>query len=58
MSPCFRVFIGNGDFLLGTQHCPAIPIVLQGHTFTIDLFVIPIEGPDVVFDENQSTKDP
>ena len=44
----FRVFIGNGDFLLCTQCCSSVPIALQGYKFTIDLFVLPIEGPDVV----------
>ena len=43
-----QVFIGNGDFLLCTQRCSSVPIVLQGYKFTIDLFVLPIEGPDVV----------
>ena len=47
-TPRFWVFIRNGDFLLYTQCCPTVPIVLQGDTFTIDLFVLPIEGPDVV----------
>ena len=47
-TPRFRVFIGNGDFLLCTQRCSSVPIDLQGYKFTIDLFVLPIEGPDVV----------
>ena len=47
-TPRFQVFIGNRDFLLCTQCCPSIPIVLQGYKFTTDLFVLPIEGPDVV----------
>ena len=34
--------------MLCTQHCPTVLIVLQGHTFTIDLFVFPIERSDVV----------
>ena len=47
-TPRFRVFIGNGDFLLCTQRYSSVPIALQGYKFTIDLFVLPIEGPDVV----------
>ena len=47
-TPRFWVFIGNGDFLLCTQRCSSVPIALQGYKFTIDLFVLPIEGPDVV----------
>ena len=47
-TPYFRVFIGNGDFLLYTQCFPSVPIVLQGYKFTTNLFVLPIEGLDVV----------
>ena len=47
-TPRFLVFIGNWDFLLCTQCCSSVLIALQGYKFTIDLFVLPIEGPDVV----------
>ena len=47
-TPRFRVFIGNEDFLLCTQRCSSVSIALQGYKFTIYLFVLPIEGPDVV----------
>ena len=29
-------------------HCPEVPIVIQGHEFRLDFFVLPIEGPEVV----------
>ncbi|KAH9679851.1 hypothetical protein KPL71_026303 [Citrus sinensis] len=44
----FRVYIGNGDFLVCRFHCPDVPIVIQGHEFRLDFFVLPIEGPKVV----------
>ena len=47
-TPCFQVFIGNWDFLLWTQCCPSISIVLQCYKFTTDLFVLPIEGLVIV----------
>ena len=34
--------------MLCTQRCSSFPISLQGYKFTIDLFVLAIEGPDVV----------
>lgn len=44
----FRVYVRNGESLLCTHHCPAVPIIMQGSTFDIDLFVLKIHGPDVV----------
>ncbi|KAL9459285.1 hypothetical protein AB3S75_002637 [Citrus x aurantiifolia] len=44
----FRVYIGNGDFLVCRFHCPEVPIVIQGHEFRLDFFVLPIEGPEVI----------
>ncbi|KAH9649104.1 retrotrans gag domain-containing protein [Citrus sinensis] len=44
----FRVYIGNGDFLVCRFHCLEVPIVIQGHEFCLDFFVLPIEGPEVV----------
>ena len=45
----FRVYIGNGDFLTCRFLCPKVPINMQGHEFLLDFFLLPIEGPDVVF---------
>lgn len=44
----FRVYIGNGDSLLCQFYCPKVDVCMQDHVFSIDLFVLPIEGPDVV----------
>lgn len=44
----FRVYIGNGDYLICSLYCPQIPLCLQGTTFTIDVFLLAIEGPDLV----------
>ena len=44
----FRVYIENGDFLLCTQFCQQVQLTLQGTEFPMDLFVLPIEGVDIV----------
>ena len=44
----FRVYIGNGDHLLCSYYCPHVTIVLQGNSFSLDLYLLPIEGPEVV----------
>ena len=44
----FWVYIGNGDFLVCQLYCPQVNFTMQGYTFTLDLFVLPIEGSDVV----------
>ena len=44
----FRVYIGNGDHLLCSYYCPHVTIVLQGNSFFLDLYLLPIEGPEVV----------
>ncbi|XP_024955869.1 uncharacterized protein LOC112498643 [Citrus sinensis] len=44
----FRVYIGNGDFLMCKYFCPHVALTMQGTVFTVDLFVLPIEGPDIV----------
>ncbi|KAH9738515.1 hypothetical protein KPL71_018818 [Citrus sinensis] len=44
----FRVYIGNGDFLVCKQFCPQVNLTMQGTTFMVDLFILPIEGTDVV----------
>lgn len=46
--PCFRVYIGNGDSIPWQHKCTAVPITLQDTLFTLDLFVLPIKGPDII----------
>jgi len=43
------VMVGNGSTLDFDTSCPQIPIDIQGHTFTIDLFSLPLSGADIVF---------
>ncbi|VFQ87786.1 unnamed protein product [Cuscuta campestris] len=44
----FRVYVGNGDSLRCSYFCPKSPLILQGHSFEVDLFMLPVHGPDVV----------
>ncbi|KAH9703698.1 hypothetical protein KPL70_011188 [Citrus sinensis] len=44
----FRVYIGNGDFLVCQLYCPQVALTMQDYAFTLDLFVLPIEGSDVI----------
>ncbi|XP_074351847.1 uncharacterized protein LOC141690994 [Apium graveolens] len=44
----FRVYIGNGDSLVCQFYCPNVVVLIQGHVFSMDLYVLPIEGPDIV----------
>ncbi|KAH9765934.1 hypothetical protein KPL70_002017 [Citrus sinensis] len=44
----FRVYIGNGDFIVCKYFCPQVALTLQGTVFTLDIFVLPIKRPDVV----------
>lgn len=40
--------MGNGDFLLCTCKCTDVRLKLQGTEFYADLFVLAINGPDIV----------
>nr|GMD63279.1 Transposon Ty3-G Gag-Pol polyprotein [Ipomoea batatas] len=44
----FRVYIGNGDSLACTYCCQNATLVMQGNEFEVDLYILPIQGPDVV----------
>ncbi|XP_073153488.1 uncharacterized protein [Henckelia pumila] len=44
----FRVYMGNGQYLWCDRMCSQVPLVLQGHEFAIDMYVLPIWGLDVV----------
>ncbi|XP_057780136.1 uncharacterized protein LOC130998745 [Salvia miltiorrhiza] len=46
--PNFWVYIGNGDFIICQHKCMAVSIDLQGTSFTCELFVLPIKGPDII----------
>ncbi|XP_062119217.1 uncharacterized protein LOC133832962 [Humulus lupulus] len=44
----FKVYMGNGNFLLCSKICKDVELVLQGHKFVVDLYVLPISGLEVV----------
>ncbi|VFQ73466.1 unnamed protein product [Cuscuta campestris] len=46
--PPFRVYVGNGKSLLCTRQCLNVSLLLQGFHFTVDVYVLPIHGPDMV----------
>ncbi|KAJ0035166.1 hypothetical protein Pint_25320 [Pistacia integerrima] len=43
-----EVLIGNRDTLSCLEVCSGVALELDGHSFSIDLFVLPICGVDVV----------
>ncbi|XP_061357767.1 uncharacterized protein LOC133302059 [Gastrolobium bilobum] len=44
----FKVRVGNGDALLCSASCNSIPVNIQSHVFTIDVYVIDLKGADIV----------
>ncbi|KAK9189837.1 hypothetical protein WN943_018436 [Citrus x changshan-huyou] len=44
----FRVHIGIGDSLVCRYVCSQVALSMQGHVFSIDLYVLPIEELDIV----------
>ncbi|PNY17392.1 Ty3/gypsy retrotransposon protein [Trifolium pratense] len=44
----FRVLVGNGEELQCTAMCPQTKLLLGSHLFTVDLFVLPISGAELV----------
>ncbi|KAJ0046419.1 hypothetical protein Pint_05639 [Pistacia integerrima] len=47
-SPNFHVMIGNGDTMCCVGVCSRVPLLLDGHWFVVDLYVLPIRGAGVV----------
>ena len=43
-----RVMIGNGSTIACDIKCPDVPLLLQGHFFSVDLYQFPIGGADIV----------
>ena len=43
------VMVGNGTELCCNQVCKAISIIIQGHQFVVDLYVIALGGADIIF---------
>ncbi|XP_062104440.1 uncharacterized protein LOC133815643 [Humulus lupulus] len=44
----FKVYMGNGNFLLCSKICKGVELILQGYSFLVDLYVLPICGLDIV----------
>lgn len=44
----FQVLIGNGDALRYSRMCANVGIILDGYKFVVDLFVLPLQGADIV----------
>ncbi|CAJ2668471.1 uncharacterized protein LOC123905356 [Trifolium pratense] len=42
------VMVGNGTLLDCNQVCPGVTLHIQGHTFVVDLHILPISGADLV----------
>ncbi|XP_061364975.1 uncharacterized protein LOC133308371 [Gastrolobium bilobum] len=46
--PRMRVFMGNGEFLVCDRKCLNVPLVIQGYSFCVDLWVINLSGFEVI----------
>lgn len=44
----FKVYMGSGHFLLCSKLCRGVELLLQGHKFVVDLYILPICGLDIV----------
>ncbi|XP_062104135.1 uncharacterized protein LOC133815295 [Humulus lupulus] len=44
----FKVYMGNGNFLVCSKICIGVELLMQGHQFVVDLYVLPICGLDIV----------
>ncbi|GKC96703.1 retrotransposon-related protein, partial [Tanacetum coccineum] len=44
----FKVYIGSGATLMCENVCPQVDLHLQGLDIKVDLYVLPMKGPDVV----------
>ncbi|XP_024024277.1 uncharacterized protein LOC112092413 [Morus notabilis] len=44
----FKVYMGNGQYLVCDRLCKGVALDLQGNSFVVDLYVLPIWGLDVV----------
>ena len=45
-----RVMVGNGSVLQCHQLCSDTQVLMQGHTFTVTLRVLPLSGADIVLE--------
>lgn len=47
-TPALQVMVGNGNLLDYGTTCPKVPLTVQGHHFTLDLFQLPLCGIVIV----------
>lgn len=47
-APSFRVLVGNDEVLRCTTMCTQVQLHMGQHTFTVDLFVLPLSGAELV----------
>jgi len=45
-----RVMVGNGSVLQCHQSCSDTQVLMQGHTITVTLWVLPLSGADIVLE--------
>lgn len=43
-----EVMVGNDGVMECTQYFPQVPITIQNHSFTADLYALPLSGADIV----------
>lgn len=43
----FKVYIGNGDYLVCSHKCPQVPVSMQETKFLVDMYVLTIQGPNM-----------
>ena len=46
--PSLKVFAGNAESTECTAKCVGLPLVIQGHSFTVDTYVLNPKGVDIV----------
>ncbi|GJU22598.1 ty3-gypsy retrotransposon protein [Tanacetum coccineum] len=46
----FKVYIGSGESLLCENMCSQVTLSMQGLIMEVDLYVLPMKGPDVVLE--------
>lgn len=44
----FHVLVGSGQKLICSHICKGVSLVMQGHSFSLDLFVLGLCGADIV----------
>ncbi|XP_061338025.1 uncharacterized protein LOC133284906 [Gastrolobium bilobum] len=46
--PRMRVFLGNGEFLICDRKCMNVPLLIQGYSFAVDLWIIELSGFGII----------